>query len=211
MCTCPKQRQCSTGRNRSILPWLSETYVLKMEGKDSHANGNLSVEFEGELERRQHCESFEMSQVPRTDGLDGPFMMPLLPAPNVDRFNSKASVVLTGTATRGGTGPAVGAVDIGVGKSAYFFRVALPGVRKDPGQFSCAIERDGKVHLRGVTTTGGRTVFRHSRVYEMKFQQQCPPGPFTLSFSLPGPVDPRLFSPIFKSDGILEAIIMKYE
>ena len=79
------------------------------------------------------------------------------------------------------------------------------------GLFSCEIEREGRVHVRGVTSTGGRTVSRHSRVYEMKFQQQCPPGPFSISFHLPGPVDPRLFSPHFRSDGILEGIIMKYE
>ncbi|KAF5955849.1 hypothetical protein HYC85_008705 [Camellia sinensis] len=157
-----------------------------------------------------------MSLVPSTGNLDGPFMMLLLLVPNASQSNSKASVILTGTATRGGTVLAVGAVDIGVSKSAYFFQVALPGIRKDPasvlaGQFSCEIERDGKVHVRGVTSTGGKTVLRHSRIYEMKFQQQCPPGPFTLSFSLLGPVDPRLFSPHFRSDGILEAVVLKYE
>ncbi|THG12805.1 hypothetical protein TEA_023546 [Camellia sinensis var. sinensis] len=167
-----------------------------------------------------------MSLVPSTGNLDGPFMMPLLLVPNASQSNSKASVILTGTATRGGTVLAVGVVDIGVSKSAYFFQVALPGIRKDPdslftsknliasvlaGQFSCEIERDGKDHVRGVTSTGGKTVLRHSRIYEMKFQQQCPPGPFTLSFSLLGPVDPRLFSPHFRSDGILEAVVLKYE
>lgn len=79
------------------------------------------------------------------------------------------------------------------------------------GEFSCEVERDGKVHVRGVTTTGVRTVSRYSRVYKMKFQQQCPPGPFTLSFSLPGPVDPRLFSPNFRADGIFEGVIVKDE
>ncbi|XP_028073773.1 increased DNA methylation 3-like [Camellia sinensis] len=168
-----------------------------MEGKDSHANGNSSAKFQDEMEKGSN--------------LDGPFMMPLLLVPNASQSNSKASVILTGTATRGGTVLAVGVVDIGVSKSAYFFQVALPGIRKDPGQFSCEIERDGKDHVRGVTSTGGKTVLRHSRIYEMKFQQQCPPGPFTLSFSLLGPVDPRLFSPHFRSDGILEAVVLKYE
>lgn len=79
------------------------------------------------------------------------------------------------------------------------------------GQFSCEIEHNGKVHVRGVTTTGENFVSRHTRVFEMKVQQQCPPGPFTLSFSLPGPVDPRMFFPNFRSDGILEAVALKYE
>lgn len=41
------------------------------------------------------------------------------------------SVVVTGTAREGTVGPAIGHVDIGVSESAYLFRVALPGVRKD--------------------------------------------------------------------------------
>lgn len=76
------------------------------------------------------------------------------------------------------------------------------------GQFSCEVESNGKVHLRGITS-GGRTIKKRCRVFEMEFQQLCPPGPFTLSFSLPGPVDPRLFAPNFRSDGIFEAVILK--
>lgn len=78
------------------------------------------------------------------------------------------------------------------------------------GPFSCEIESNGKVHLRG-STSGGRTIKKRSRVFEMEFQQLCPPGPFTLSFSLPGPVDPRLFAPNFRSDGIFEAVVLKHE
>ncbi|XAR64287.1 hypothetical protein NMG60_11024564 [Bertholletia excelsa] len=181
-----------------------------MEGQDSFANGGLSAMFQDELEKPQQCNPLGMSLIPRPRTLDGPFMMPLLPVPNLVQSNSEASIVLTGTARRVGAAPAVGAVDIGVSKSAYFFQVALPGVRKEPGQLSCEVERDGKVHVRGVTSTGAKNVERHSRVYEMKFQQHCPPGPFTVSFSLPGPVDPRLFLPNFRSDGILEAVVMKH-
>lgn len=81
----------------------------------------------------------------------------------------------------------------------------------DAGDFNCEIEKDGKVLIRGVTSTGGRTVSRYSRVFEMKIQQQCPSGAFTVSFNLPGPVDPRMFSPNFRSDGIFEAVVVKYE
>lgn len=59
--------------------------------------------------------------------------MPLLPIPNVERYYLNASLILTGTACKGGTGPPVGAVDIGVSKSAYYLRIAVPGVKKDPG------------------------------------------------------------------------------
>ncbi|CAL5384368.1 unnamed protein product [Camellia sinensis] len=102
-----------------------------MEGKDSHANGNSSAKFQDEMEKGQSCDPFEMSLVPSTSNLDGPFMMPLLPIPNASQSNSKASVVLIGTAARGGIVPAVGAVDIGVSKSAYCFQVALPGCSRD--------------------------------------------------------------------------------
>ncbi|KAA8537371.1 hypothetical protein F0562_026942 [Nyssa sinensis] len=182
-----------------------------MAGKDTNRNGNSSTSFNDDSEKRHYFDPLQMSAFPRRDSLDGPCMMPLLSIPKVEECNSEASIVLTGTARIGGTGPSVGTVDIGVSKSAYFFRVALPGVKKDPGLFSCEIERDGKVHVRGETSTGERTVSKYSRVFEMKFQQQCPPGPFRLSFRLPGPVDPRLFLPNFRSDGILEAVVAKYE
>lgn len=37
----------------------------------------------------------------------------------------------------------------------------------------------------------------------------CPPGPFEVSFRLPGPVEPRLFYAEFGSDGIFEAQVFK--
>ena len=77
-----------------------------------------------------------------------------------------------------------------------------------PGEFSCEIESDGKVHIQG-STSGGEIIKKRSRVFHMKFQQMCPPGPFTVSFNLPGPVDPRLVSPKFRTDGIFEAVVIK--
>ncbi|KAL0368753.1 UNVERIFIED_CONTAM: Increased DNA methylation 3 [Sesamum calycinum] len=161
--------------------------------------------------KKHHYDSLQLSTLPTMSSAAQPFALPLLPIPKVEEWCSNTSIVFTGTACRGRTGPPVGVVDIGVSKSAYYFCVALPGVKKDPGEFSCEIQRDGKVCVRGVTSTGAKTVTKYSRVFEMKFQQQCPPGPFTLFFSLPGPVDPRLFSPTFRSDGIFEAVVAKYE
>ncbi|KAK0576968.1 hypothetical protein LWI29_026038 [Acer saccharum] len=37
----------------------------------------------------------------------------------------------------------------------------------------------------------------------------CPPGPFSISFSLPGQVDPRMFSSTYRPNGILEVIVRK--
>ncbi|KAK9063970.1 hypothetical protein SSX86_017842 [Deinandra increscens subsp. villosa] len=173
----------------------------KVAAKGSNENGNPSTLIDENLNKKQELDSTS----------NGPFVMPFISIPKVEEHSSKASITLSGTARKGELGPPVGAVDIGISQNAYFFQVALPGVKKDPGQFSCEIERNGMVHVRGETSTGGKTVTRHSRVFEMKFQQQSPPGPFTLSFSLPGPVDPRLFYPNFRSDGIFEAIVVKCE
>jgi len=63
--------------------------------------------------------------------------------------------------------------------------------------------------ISGVTITGETTVYRYSHVFEMQTQNLCPPGQFTLSFRLPGPVDPHHFSGNFGTDGILEGIVMK--
>ncbi|XP_043707878.1 increased DNA methylation 3 [Telopea speciosissima] len=181
------------------------------------------------MKKRSHTDPFQMDTLPqlcpipiqahpieesfsiRTSELGGPSMVSLFSTPKLEQCNSNSSIILTGTAKEGRAGPPVGLVDIGISKDAYLFRVALPGVKKDQGQFSCEIEHNGKVHIRGVMATGERSVLRHSRLFQMKTQHLCPPGPFTVSFSLPGPVDPRLFSPDFRSDGILEAVVMKYK
>lgn len=76
------------------------------------------------------------------------------------------------------------------------------------GQFSCDIESDGRVQIKGLLS-GGKTITKQSRVFQMKTRQLCSPGPFTLLFSLPGPVDPRLFAPNFGPDGIFEGVVIK--
>lgn len=144
----------------------------------------------------------------KTCNTDGPAVMPLLTVPIGEECMLDASVTLTGTVTKGMVGPPIGVVDIGISKLAYFFRVALPGVRRDYSHFSCEIESDGKVHIQG-STSGGKTIRKSSRVFHMRLHQTCPPGQFTLDFSLPGPVDPRLFSPDFRCDGIFEAVVIK--
>ncbi|KAK3232047.1 hypothetical protein Dsin_003928 [Dipteronia sinensis] len=118
----------------------------------------------------------------------------------------KPFVALDGTADTSCSGPPVGLVDIGVSDGAYLFRVALPGVQK--GNLKLEIERDGKVHIKGVMAN---CVFleNSSTVFQMKVEKMCPPGPFSISFSLPGQVDPRMFSSTYRPDGILEVIVRK--
>ncbi|CAN6476461.1 unnamed protein product [Victoria cruziana] len=156
-------------------------------------------------------DSFSEEEMPvQSPHPSGPSVLLLSSSSSVENWNFDSTIILTGTAKEGRAGPPVGLVDIGTSKDAYLFRISLPGVKKDARQFSCEIEYDGKVVIKGVTSTGESTIMRNSRVFYMKTHHLCPPGPFSISFYLPGPVDPRLFSGNFGSDGILEAIVKKY-
>ncbi|GLT78976.1 hypothetical protein SLA2020_504910 [Shorea laevis] len=122
---------------------------------------------------------------------------------------TKTGFALTGSAAMGHVGPIIGQMDIGECEDSYLFRVSLPGVKRDESEFSCEVDNDGKVLIRGVTTTGEKRVYRYSQVFEMQSQNLSPPGHFSISFQLPGPVDPQQFSGNFGTDGILEGIVMK--
>ncbi|XP_059278867.1 increased DNA methylation 3-like isoform X2 [Lycium ferocissimum] len=100
----------------------------KEKEEDTAENGTSMMKMEGNVEKRPRSDSM-------TSDLDGPCMMALLPLPNLEESTSGAPVVLTGTACKGATGPPVGVVDIGVSSSAYYFRIALPGVKKDPAKW----------------------------------------------------------------------------
>lgn len=98
----------------------------KSNGEDSAGNGTSLMKMEHNVTKRHHSDSM-------TSGVDRPCMMSLLPLPNLEYCNSGGPAILTGTACKGVAGPPVGVVDIGVSISAYYFRIALPGVKKDPG------------------------------------------------------------------------------
>ncbi|XP_027063278.2 increased DNA methylation 3 [Coffea arabica] len=121
----------------------------------------------------------------------------------------KPMVTLSGTAEEGAVGPPLGLVDIGICESAYLFRVALPGVRGSESKLKCNIQLNGRVHIEGVITES-QFMKNCSKVFEMKVQQLCPTGPFSVSFNLPGPVDPRLCSFSFKAGGIFEVVVLKF-
>lgn len=121
----------------------------------------------------------------------------------------KPVVTGTGTANEGKVGPALGKVDIGASEKAYIFQVALPGVHSNLSDIKCGIRDDGRVKVEG-SVIGSGVPKGSSVVFEVKVQELCPPGRFSISFNLPGPVDPRLASLNLKEDGILEVIVMKY-
>ncbi|XP_047158147.1 increased DNA methylation 2-like isoform X1 [Vigna umbellata] len=111
---------------------------------------------------------------------------------------TKNGFALTGSVAKAQFGPSIGLLDIGECEDSYLFRVSLPGVKRDEKEFYCDVETDGKVMITGVTITGETTVYRYSHAFEMQTQNLCPPGQFTLSFRLPGPVDPHHFSVWFQ-------------
>lgn len=76
-------------------------------------------------------------------------------------------------------------------------------------EFSCEVDTDGKVFIQGITTTGEKTVSMRTQVFEMQTHNLCPAGQFSITFQLPGPVDPHQFSGNFGTDGILEGIVVK--
>ncbi|XP_057423985.1 increased DNA methylation 2-like [Lotus japonicus] len=144
----------------------------------------------------------------------GPAMLFLPSRPTENEWSdivaaTKNGFGLTGSAAMGRAGPIIGLVDIGECEDSYLFRMSLPGVKRDEREFSCEVDTDGKVLISGATTTGEKTVSRYSQVFDMQTQNLCPPGPFSITFQLPGPVDPHQFSGNFGTDGILEGIVMK--
>lgn len=146
--------------------------------------------------------------------IDGPAMVVFPSQTTAEELDSaiactEGAFALTGNATKGQVGPVIGLMDIAESEESYLFRVSLPGVKREDGAFRCEVESDGKVLIIGETTTGEKTVYRYTQAFEMLTRNLCPPGPFTISFRLPGPVDPLKFSGSFGTDGIMEGLVMK--
>ncbi|KAH9605367.1 hypothetical protein KSS87_007758 [Heliosperma pusillum] len=144
----------------------------------------------------------------------GPGIVILTSEPSRQELDSivdiaKNAYALTGSAAKGIIGSAIGLMDIGESHDSYLFRVALPGVKRENRAFQCEVESDGRVLIKGETITGETSVTRYSQEFVMQSQNLCPPGPFSISFQLPGPVDPQQFSGTFGTSAILEGIVMK--
>ncbi|XVF06131.1 hypothetical protein REPUB_Repub06bG0021300 [Reevesia pubescens] len=63
---------------------------------------------------------------------------------------TESGTALTGSAAMGQVGPIVGRMDIAECEDSYLFRVSLPGVKRDESEFSCKVEDDGKLLIRGL-------------------------------------------------------------
>ncbi|PHT61021.1 hypothetical protein T459_35129 [Capsicum annuum] len=99
------------------------------------------------------------------------------------------------------------------------FSVSLPGFARDERKdlpvhvvtevFRCDVGPNGRILIRGVSVTGERKVRRKNMVFKMQTQNLCPPGEFTVSFQLPGPINHLNLSCNFGPDGIFEGIAKK--
>lgn len=78
------------------------------------------------------------------------------------------------------------------------------------GKLKFEIQRDGKVVIEGIITEGTFLLQGSSRICQMSVQQIHSSGPFSITFNLPGPVDPRLVLPRFDPEGFLEVVVMRY-
>ncbi|CAO2836654.1 unnamed protein product [Amaranthus hypochondriacus] len=121
---------------------------------------------------------------------------------------TRDGVALSGSAAAAvSIGPALGKMDISESDDSYYFRVALAGVARD--DFTCDVAPDGRILIKGVTTTGEKVVYKNSMKFEMQSQNLCPPGHFSISFHLPGPVDSKDLTGHFGIDGVFEGIVKK--
>ncbi|XP_030440224.2 increased DNA methylation 2-like [Syzygium oleosum] len=112
---------------------------------------------------------------------------------------SSAGVGVVGNADMGLTGSTTWRVNLVDSKDCYLFQVSLAGVRRDQ-TFSCEYDTDGEVLVEG--EIGGN-------VAESRTGDLHPPGHFSLSFQLPGHVDPMRSNCYFGSDGIFEGVVKK--
>ncbi|XP_031119908.1 increased DNA methylation 2-like [Ipomoea triloba] len=129
--------------------------------------------------------------------------------------STKGGYSISGSAANGQMGPVLGLVDIGESEDSYLFHVSLPGVKRDESEFECAVEDDGTVTINGVTTHGEKivhkTIENQHHIFEMQSQNICPPGHFSISFKLPGPVNSEKFQGKLGTDAILEGLVGKAE
>lgn len=97
-------------------------------------------------------------------------------------------VTVNGTVKRSGAGPSICLVDFGINENAYFFRVVLPGMRRNEiaGNLSCDIERDGTVHIKGVATIDSGILKDSPRVFHTSVQQHALRGHSPFLLNCPG-------------------------
>lgn len=75
--------------------------------------------------------------------------------------------------------------------------------------FSCELDMDGKVVISGMIATGEKMIHRLGEVFVRKTENPYQPRPFSLSFQLPGPINPVQSNLTFRRDAIFEGVVKK--
>lgn len=73
----------------------------------------------------------------------------------------------------------------------------------------CDVHHSGRVQIQADLAGLPATKDCPQGTFRFITPQLTSPGPFSVSFNLPGPVDARLFTPIARQDGVLEVVIVK--
>ncbi|GAV57833.1 LOW QUALITY PROTEIN: hypothetical protein CFOL_v3_01369, partial [Cephalotus follicularis] len=105
--------------------------------------------------------------------------------------STKFGIVLSGCAASGTVGPVLRLMTLGESEESFYFCVKLPGVSRDETNaedFSCDIQPDGRILIKGVTTTGKKIVCKSGQIFRMMTQNLPPPGHFSMKFQLSGSV-----------------------
>ncbi|KAF8023037.1 hypothetical protein BT93_F0508 [Corymbia citriodora subsp. variegata] len=105
-------------------------------------------------------------------------------------------------------GPIIWTVDITESEDSYLFQVSLPGVRRDQS-FNCELDVDGEVVISGMIAVGEKMIHRLGEVFVRKMENPHQPRPFSLSFQLPGPIDPGQLNMNFGRGTIFEGVVKK--
>ncbi|KAK1256523.1 hypothetical protein QJS04_geneDACA001476 [Acorus gramineus] len=138
----------------------------------------------------------------------------------MENFSMKLRSGLGGKAHDEVNIPKFGSIDVRESEDAYYFKVAVPGVERDPDSFIWEIKKNGKVTIQGNIRLGikrirrkcskGTLFIRGDCLFKPVSQGGFKPGPFNCSFRLPGQIDPGRSMGRFGEDGIFEAIVMKH-
>lgn len=75
--------------------------------------------------------------------------------------------------------------------------------------FSCELDMNGEVVISGMIVTGEKMIHRLGEVFVRKTENLYQPSPFSLSFQLPGPIDPVQSNLNFGRDAIFKGVVKK--
>ncbi|XP_073004068.1 increased DNA methylation 3-like isoform X2 [Typha latifolia] len=121
-----------------------------------------------------------------------------------------AAVSRTGAAELSPDGHLIGMNTIYSRSVSYMFLLFLPGLDRTPtARVICKVMTCGMIKISGVIAATSAQINFNVSGDAAQESMKLFPGPFSLTFCLPGPVLPRSFKVTSFRDGLLEALILK--